>query len=203
VDAEDREFRKAFYQAVTDRPLDAGHRFYVPIYERAGAAEDPISLLREQIELRAGDTSAHLVSGYRGSGKSTELRRLASALEEQGFAVVMVDIEGYVNTGVPTDISDLLLVLAGALGDGLRTRFGGGVIDESYWERFVGFLGRIHFSLTELSAGFSGGGASVAVKASLKADPSFQRRLQDHLASHIGALVDDVQDHVGQLVQRV
>lgn len=203
MDTAEREFQRAFYQAVADRPLDAGHSFYVPIYERGGTAEDPIALLQQQIELRGGDTSAHLVSGYRGSGKSTELRRLAALLEDQGFIVVLVDIEQYVNTGVPTDISDLLLVLAGALGDTLRARFGDEVVDESYWERLVGFLGRVHFSLDEITAGFSGGGASVAVKASLKADPSFQRRLQEHLASHVGALVDDIRDHVRDLIDRV
>src|ERR1051326_8794219 len=156
MNEEEREFRKAFSQAVTDRPLDAGHAFYVPIYEREGTSEDPIALLLEQIELRAGDSSAHLVSGYRGSGKSTELRRLAAKLEERGFSVCLVDIEQYVNTGVATDISDLLLVLAGALSDGLQAKFGTKVVGESYWKKFVGFLGRVHFNLEEISAGFKG-----------------------------------------------
>jgi hypothetical protein len=41
------------------------------------------------------------LSGYRGSAKSTELRRLKQYLENDRYAVVLVDIEDYLNTAAP------------------------------------------------------------------------------------------------------
>jgi G3E family GTPase len=43
------------------------------------------------VPLSPGEST--LLSGYRGSGKSTELRRLKQYLENDRYAVVLVDIE--------------------------------------------------------------------------------------------------------------
>lgn len=204
MNSAEKELQRQFYRAVTPQSLSPGHKFYVPIYEQEGADEDPIALLQNQIEMCTDNTSAHLLSGYRGSGKSTELQRLAQSLNSDGFLTVSTNIEKYVNTAVPIDISDMLLVLAGALGDGLQEQFGDGIAP-SYWARFVDFLGRVRFQMDEVSVGFEAGykDTSAAIRAGLQVDPSFQTRLQKHLSSHIGALVDDIRNYIENLTKGV
>jgi hypothetical protein len=56
-------------------------------------ALDPMSLaIPGNVPLSPGE-STQLLSGYRGSAKSTELRRLKQYLENDRYAVVLVDIE--------------------------------------------------------------------------------------------------------------
>ncbi len=42
-----------------------------------------------------------LLSGFRGTGKSTELRRLKDQLQASGYLVVLCDIEDYINLSTP------------------------------------------------------------------------------------------------------
>jgi tRNA uridine 5-carbamoylmethylation protein Kti12 len=49
-----------------------------------------------------------LLSGSRGSGKSTELRRLAHLLRDSGFATVVVDVQDYLDTTQPVDPTTFL-----------------------------------------------------------------------------------------------
>lgn len=54
-----------------------------------------------------------MFSGFRGSGKTTELFRLKKSLEESGYVVLYGDALKYLNPAQEIDISDLLIVLAG------------------------------------------------------------------------------------------
>ena len=65
------------------------------------------------LEIRAstGARHAYLFSGTIGSGKSTELLRLAQKLRPDHFAVVM-NAKNYLNTQSPIEIVDLLLAMA-------------------------------------------------------------------------------------------
>jgi hypothetical protein len=64
-----------------------------------------VRLLAEAIE-DAPAQSVQLFSGFRGTGKSTQLRRLRKRLVRGGYAVLLIDIEDYLNTQVPVDIAD-------------------------------------------------------------------------------------------------
>ena len=80
--AADSEFLKSFYQALSDRPLDPvdDQRMYVPLYEDpTSAPTDPVHEMQTTIEWSSVE-SAQLFSGFRGTGKSTELRRLKRCL---------------------------------------------------------------------------------------------------------------------------
>ena len=91
---DDRIFLKRFFQSLSDQPLDPSDKPYVPLYEEPGLAdEDPVKLLADGIEWTS--ESVQLLSGYRGTGKSTELRRLKARLEESGYLVFLCDVEGY------------------------------------------------------------------------------------------------------------
>jgi len=98
----------------------------VPLYEKgATSPSDPVNELQATIEWSPIE-SAQLFSGFRGTGKSTELRRLKAQLEkappEQGSTkVVLCDMQEYLNLTTPIDVSDFLLAVAGAFGDALKT----------------------------------------------------------------------------------
>ncbi len=191
---DDRSFRKDFFQAVSDEPLEPDDPRYIPFFEGLGLVDDdPVTLLADNIEFTPG-RSVQLLSGFRGSGKSTQLRRLRSRLRADGYLVVLFDIEDYLNLSSRVDVADFLLAVAGAFGDtvvadGLLDRH---PTDQTYWERFVGFLQGRKVEVSEISAGLG----PMSVKANLHRDPDFTRRLQDRMAGHLGAFVDDVRSYL-------
>jgi hypothetical protein len=74
--AADEDFLRGFYRNLSDKPLEPDHPWYVPIYiDSAAASADPVQRLARGIEWNPLQ-SAQLFSGFRGTGKSTELRRL-------------------------------------------------------------------------------------------------------------------------------
>ena len=81
-------------------------------------------------------------TGQRGTGKSTELRRLRVLLQPHGFRVVLVDMASYVRENQPVDLASLLIAVVGALtdaveaADDLRVDFA----KEPLWTRLWNFL---------------------------------------------------------------
>jgi hypothetical protein len=216
---DEQDFLRRFFRAVTDRPIEfdgLDDRRYVKIYEDPNFEEhDPVKLLLRSIEYSPGQ-SVQLLSGFRGSGKSTELRRLRRKLDGRGvYKVALIDIEDYLGPSQPIDVSDFLMAVAGGLGDALLEagHLTGDPAHEGYWPRLVNFLTRTNIEVTEVSAGLSAtastpdksasAGGSANVKASLKSDPSFREKLQKRMAGHLGALVRDVRAYIGECVKKV
>lgn len=76
----DNQFLKEFFNAVSDRPLEPDDERYVSLYDEALTDADPVQQLAGAVEWST--ESVRLFSGYRGAGKSTELRRLRRQLEQ-------------------------------------------------------------------------------------------------------------------------
>jgi len=76
---EELGFLKQFFQNLREQPLEPDDPRYVHIYrDRRLAPSDPVELLARAIEWTPGE-SVQLFSGFRGAGKSTELRRLPAS----------------------------------------------------------------------------------------------------------------------------
>ncbi|HVF54831.1 MAG TPA: hypothetical protein VM934_01700 [Pyrinomonadaceae bacterium] len=201
----DKELLKGIYRKVKDQPLKPGtiefERFYQPIYEIPGK-EDPVDFLQKAIQFSEYE-SLQLFSGFRGSGKTTELFRLRRRLEEEGYVVLYVDALKYISPSDEIDISDLLIVLAGAFSDALDEWAGQlekpvKLTEETYWERIKNFLTTTTFELAE--AGVSLGAESPAsqvlgglkagldLKLAIKESPTFRQNLQKLMANRIGEL---------------
>jgi hypothetical protein len=204
--AEERGFLKQFFQSVNDQPLEPDDPRYVQLYTQPSA--DPVELLARGIEWTPGE-SVQLFSGFRGTGKSTELRRLRRRLKSVGYLVLLLDVKDYLNVTTPIDVSDFLMGVAGGFGDELfeQKLLDGNPANEGYWTRLANFLTRTRVELNDIS-GKVGVADSVefTLKANLKNDPSFRRQLQERMAGHLGALVADVrqffEDCVKKLKQR-
>jgi len=197
VDAGNETFFKAFYQALASRPLHPHDPFYVPLLTRSDlATSDPVDSLRRCIEWR-GTASVQLFSGFRGTGKSTELRRLCDCLVRQGLLVVLCDMEDYLNLSMPVDVSDFLIAVAGAFGEALDQDhlLGEDKTRPSYWDRITAFM--------KSEVQFLEGVEAEGVKLGLKADPDFKTRIQDRMKGHLGSLVKDVQAYMVDCVKRL
>jgi len=201
MNAEENRYLLEFYRAVRDEALDPDSPEYVGIYDDPTLGlEDPVMLLARSIQWSPGEESTQLFSGFRGSGKSTELRRLRRELTDNGYLVVLFDVFDYLSASLPLDVSDFLMVVAGALSDTLEEAgvLADGAARESYWSRLTNFLAtRIEFD--EIVAGLG----PLQVKASLAADPTFRQRLQARAAGHLIALVEDMRAYVQETITAI
>ena len=199
---DDRLFLKRFFRSLSEQSLDPANERYVPLYEDPELAdEDPVELLAYAIEWTS--ESVQLLSGYRGTGKSTELKRLKARLEKSDCLVFLCDVEDYLNLSTPVDVSDFLMVVAGTFGEAadefLQSR--GHEVGGSFWERAHDFLQRTKVEAVELSAALGTNGTSVGIKANLKSSPAFKQRLQEHMAGLLGDFVSAVREFLEDRVK--
>jgi hypothetical protein len=190
---EDQIVLKRIYQNLLDKPLQPGDPRYEAVYDHPGCY-DPIRQLQRRIEY-AETESLSLFSGFRGSGKTTELFRLRKNLEDAGYVVIYADALDYVNTSSPIEISDLLIILAGAFSDALA-EMGSGIASENYWTRLVNWLTRTQVDVKELGLKVEGGTGAAKAGADLKLElrmaPTFRQKLAAALSGRIGEMHKEV-----------
>jgi len=202
VNRGDRDFLRGMHRNLSDGALDPTSTFYEPIYSEL-PLEDPVGRLSTLIDFD-GVESIQLFSGFRGSGKTTELRRLKRGLEDdsQDYFIVYADALEYVNPAEPIDITDLLIALAGAFSDALEPMLGTDIARESFWARFTNFLTNTDVRINEagLKAEAATPGkdllgslkAGIDVKVELKTGSSFRQQIQSLLANRLGELKNQV-----------
>src|SRR5690606_27751621 len=96
----------------------------------------------------------YLFTGNRGTGKTTELMRLAKALVELGFEVFYVDLYKYLSLTERIEAPDFLISVLGALSETASTRFGVEIGSEGFFARAWKFLqAEVRFDAVSLPAG--------------------------------------------------
>lgn len=100
--------------------------------------------------------------------------------------MLYADALDYINPSAPIQISDLLIILAGAFSDALQEHH----IDlaaEGYWTRFTNWLTKTDVDVKELNlkAGFD-------VKLELKTSASFRQKLSQAVEGRVGELDNEV-----------
>lgn len=171
-----------FFNALADRVLEPGDAAYLPELNQS-PQYDAVAEMATEIDWQAGG-GVCLFTGQRGTGKSTELKRLEKRLEDAGCVVVYADLSEYLLLTKEVEISDFLMSIAGAMSEKLQQRYGSTPGQRSYWDRLVEFLGT-EVKIDEISGSLG----AVDLKASLKSDPSFKQRLQERMRGHIARLV--------------
>ncbi len=201
LSAADKSLLKELFNRCNPRePLLPDDPRYQPIYA-GGHCEDPVARLRDQIEW-AGAESLQLFSGFNGSGKTTELFRLRRELEKNGAIVLYADALDYLNPSEPLDISDLLLILAGAFNDSAEASHGVDIGRDSWWARITNYLTTTSVEVTAATAkieaenpakdvlgGLKGG---VDLKLALKESNTFRQKLRAFLENRLGELKKEV-----------
>lgn len=195
--ADNFQFLDELHEKLTDEPLPPGDPLYEPIHY---GSDDPVSLMQTYIRFNHVQ-SIQLFSGFRGSGKTTELFRLKKQLEDSGYYVLYADALEYLSPSEPIELTDFMLVLAGAFSDALDREGKGKISHESFWTKFKNFLDT-DVSLKEIGlkgeAGTPGseviGGlkAGIDLKFELKRVSTFRQNLQRFLASRLRDLKNQV-----------
>lgn len=203
-----RRLQHFIKQCDPNQPLDPGDPRYVdfdagqPVRGSSGAR--CIDQIERTIVFNEPTSPVCLLfTGFPGSGKTTELRRLQRRLEENKLApfhVVMVDFQDYRTEPTPLSILETLRVLAFEL-DRAATRAEGRDPDAEpgYLKRFYDFLKTTQIDLKGL--GFAQLGATLMFEA--KGNHSFRKQLEDALASRFQVFVQDAQEAMAEAVVRL
>lgn len=139
-----------------------------------------------------------LFTGQRGTGKSTELKRLKLRLEQLGAVVFYIDLSEFLLLTKEVEISDFLISIAGAMSEQVEALYGESPGNRSYWERLSDFL-QTKVEIKEFSVKLPG----ADIKAALKNDPDFKRRVQEAARGHIAPLVRDAHAFLAEAVNLV
>lgn len=189
---EDEDVLATCYRHLQERPIEPGHAFYVEIWEHSD--HDPIQRLRKHI-LWTEVESLQLFSGFNGSGKTTQLRRLKQELEERGYLVVYADAENYLNLREPVEIQELLITIAGAFSDNLDPS----LLIDSYWNRLVHYLAKTEVNFSEITFKAD----PVSFKTELKSSPTFRQRVRKTIESRWREVRGQVQAFIEEAVKTV
>ena len=193
ITREEDVFLGEFFRQVNAKLLTPQDRRYIPLYQDPELVRfDPVDALVRAIKWTSGE-SVQLLSGFRGTGKSTELRRLKQLLEESHYIVLLCDMEQYLNLSTPIAVTDFLLAVCGAVDEELGRHE---LLDDSLQEGWGDRLSRLlegNIEISELKVGALG--VSAGIKASLKSDPSFKQLVQQRMDWPLGALINEVRDY--------
>ena len=184
---------KTLYRATDERVLPPGDEFYVESVNQR-PDRDAVLDLSKEIDWQEGG-GVCLVTGQRGTGKSTEMLRLQSVLEERGASVFYIDLSEYLLTTKEIEISDFLISVTGAFSERIEERYNKTPGTRNYWERLNTFLrSEVELDAVSLKLGSSG------IKASLKNDPHFKQRLQSAARGHVASLVQQAHEFIAEAV---
>lgn len=190
------------YKSLTGRgalPLEPDDPYYQPILQ-ATPERDPILMLWQRLDW-AESESVHLLTGFRGNGKSTELRRLRRLLQEQsGARVFLVNMADVLLLTKPPEISDFVLSLMTALARAVEAEGDLKALSRGYWERLQRFL-TSEVAVEGLEIDLTDTGAPAKFGLRLKNEPDFKARMQAHLRGHLGRLLKEARTWVTELVR--
>jgi hypothetical protein len=190
-----------------DDPLEPGDPLYRALYEPLyeNDPDDPIRLILNDIVLSEVE-SQNFISGFRGSGKTTELYRLRKNLQDDGYFVAYANALDYILPSEPVEISDFLIVLAGSFSDSLEEQLTFDPVKEGWWTRLINYLTRTKVQLdgvdVKVGAKAHAHEAGLNFKTSLKTDPSFRQKLREKMAARLGELQDEVRDFFADTIKK-
>lgn len=99
-----RELKRALTRHLRVQPADAQEAYrelrssgsYVPRHDDPRVlAEDPVEILFNTIDLQPQSSTVQLVSGFRGTGTTTNMLRLRDMLEDADYAAIRIDVKDY------------------------------------------------------------------------------------------------------------
>ena len=182
-----REFQRVMRSS--DRPLDATDSYYVPSLHGTDA-EDQVVRLFQAIQDTQG-SGLYYFTGQRGTGKSTELRRLKTLLDGDGYRCVLFDSFRYLNETQPVDAEMIMLMVAAGLADWMIAEYKTDLLAESPPARFWQWL-KSDVELQEISIPKTGLTFDIKTQQDSIAKRiralSSRQRFHQELVAHIAAM---------------
>lgn len=178
--------------------LEAASEFKALYIEDLHASQgDVAKRLALEIRTSAGGQHGYLFSGTIGSGKSTELRRLAQKLRPDNYAIV-INAQDYLNPQMPISIVDLLLAMAMGVWEATAHELG---VDPSAGERWNWWRSVFATDVELKEAEVSGGIGKL--KMSLHSNPNVRERLRKFHEARLDALVSDINDFLLDAAEQI
>lgn len=195
-------FKALFRSLDFDRPLNVADArdaaLYVENMHVSNGFSNPVNELRNGIEM-SERSSTWFFTGHRGVGKSTELRRLANDLRQQGHLVIVANMMEYLNLEHPIDAATLLLSLAAALADGCEKELGESSRLKANWgRRFFDYLKttQVDFKEFEVPAG------PLTQTVELKENPVLRERVVRAVEGTLGSLAAEVREFAKPIAEQ-
>ncbi|MFH1096678.1 MAG: hypothetical protein V1749_04160 [Candidatus Desantisbacteria bacterium] len=173
----------------------ADESLYVP--DLHGGKKDLVRELSDQIDFDEGG-GMYLFSGNRGTGKTTELMRLANLLRELDCEVFYVNMTEYLNLTMSVEITDFLISVLGGLSEKIEERYGENLGCIGFFDRIGNFLQ----SNVKID-GFTIPAIGVQLKMTLQQDPVFKKKLQEGMRGHVAQLVQNARKFATEAVALV
>lgn len=203
------QLRKSVFNAFdpkSEKPIDDRSGQYIDIYPES---DDPIVKMHDEVRFN-GAGKFQLLSGCRGSGKSTQLNRLARKLRDDRYTVYTVDALEYINPSEPVSPADLLIVLAAAVSQCVSGDLGKDPSYQGYLSRFWDSLNLtdVKFSEFGMIAGIGGLPAEIAkleagFKLNFRTNDSFRAKIRKHLGDRITELRNTAQAFFQDIADRL
>ncbi len=199
--ADDEALRRRVYRAMAETVfLEPGDPRAVPLHQQRYGGDptvdhDPVNDLATTVRWSTASSTMQLFSGFRGSGKTTELLRLREMLRDDGFTVLYIRLEDYLNVHEPVEPGSFHLAVLASMDDAARGESGdpgdrapaplldGGGGVGRWWDRFKAVL-------TSRSETFEIGVklGVVEFKTELRENPSFRQEVNAASARSLGAV---------------
>ncbi|WP_445371193.1 hypothetical protein ACH518_18795 [Methylomonas sp. HW2-6] len=165
-----------------------------------GSERALVQVLADRIDFDEGG-GTYLFSGNRGTGKTTELMRLAEMLRGSGCEVFYVDMAEYLNLTMAVEITDFLISMLGGLSEKVEQRFGDDPARIGFFERVWNFL-QSEVKTDELGLE-AGGDVKASLKMSLRENPTFKQKLQESTRGHVAKLMQESRQFVESTVDYI
>ena len=151
-----------------------------------------------EIKTSSGTHHGYLFSGTIGSGKSTELRRLAQELRDSGNYALVINAQDYLNPQMPIGIVDLLLAMALAAWEATAKELGINASSGERWNWLVSV-----FSADVEITGIDLGHDVVKLKAALRANPTARERIRQFHEARLDVLVSGINDFLVESAAKI
>lgn len=177
----------------SEEALEPDNVFFVPGLHASDRYDVVTDLAREMIARKGG--GVFYFTGQRGTGKSTELRRLRTRLTGEGYRVFLVDMSEYLRLNQPVDISSLVIALCGALADQMAATYKVRFDKNPLLKRFSDWLTQTDVQLKDVSIqGFH---------AALNAYPGLLDRIREADRNAEGRLLTEARTFMLEIVEWV
>lgn len=148
-----------------------------------------------------------LLTGLPGSGKSTELKRLAQRLRSTAsgasFLPVVVDADEMLDLSNPVDIPDVIAALLYGLEAAILVLEGkdaAGAMESGYFSRLWGWLTNTDLELGKAEFAIPGGGPKLI--AEMRSRPGLRERVRNIIGSHLSRFLQEARAEILHLQAR-
>lgn len=189
-----------------DEPLSPGDSRNVDIDYRGVRGTNWTNKLARQVELSKTPV-CQLFTGLRGTGKSTELRRLAERLsdpERKNLLPVLIDADDVLDLTVEIDVSDVLSLVLLHTERAVLVAEGGAAaaaLKDGPLRRLWTWLSQTDLEIGKISLA-AGSAVKAGVELNLKTNPTLRQRVRESVAKHLATFVKFARDELVELESR-